>query len=909
MKNPFKSLSKKSILFLVSIVIFFGSCLKKDSAQNENRMIKQEKLPELNELISIQHDGKSNDTVSLWGKKKFNYNVYQLENPFRIIIDLFETKKGSLTIPEMKSNTIKAINVQEIAENMNYMTRAIITFSQKEKFNLIPLGEKLLVTVDRATEETSVAEEENKIVSEDIVEKISKEIVELEDIEIEQKSGKTNVTILASGPVKKYRDFLLSNPSRMVLDISNIKSLYKKSFIKVESPEIQSVRLGDEGDSVRVIFDYFKDKPLEYKLVSEGNKVKIDFFEKKSTIVFPAEVINIDFIDISDSSRVAVEFNNEKINYLEREYDKGIKFVFPSVSLPARLVQIMDVSKFNSPVKAIRSQQIERDGKKDTEVVMDIATDTPFKVKKEGKNLFFDFMKKVQDIKVAGKAPKYHGTIEEEMEKLGGKPQVVPETSSILKEAEEVKPERILTKSDEKSTSIESAEQYFGRRMNLTLKDAKLKEAFDLIMEKSNLNIVFDKSVAETTIDLLKLEDVPWDQALEIILKNNKLGLQRIGDNIIRIATIEELRKERNLAEQMIKEKKAQSPLKTKTIPIKYVNAEELLSSITGILQTELEQEEEVVTEGGAAAPKERVEQLRAKRFIIAHVPTNSIIIRNTEEIINEVEVLIDALDKLTKQVAIEARIVQASSSFVKSLGIQWGGALNFSADYGNPIGLLFPNSISIGGTQPAVAGIGSSVLEGGIPNTIISLPAGGNASLGLSIGSLNGILDLNLRLDALENWGEGKTISSPKITVVQGKSATISTGTTINLFSPPNPATGERQLQQITANTTLSITPIVTSEDAINLTISATKNSPVGDTILTNAANTEVMVKSGNTTVIGGIYTYTETQGRSGIPFFSHLPLIGWLFRSSTTAKDRNQLLIFVTPTIVAEEQTSIGS
>ena len=255
---------------------------------------------------------------------------------------------------------------------------------------------------------------------------------------------------------------------------------------------------------------------------------------------------------------------------------------------------------------------------------------------------------------------------------------------------------------------------------------------------------------------------------------------------------------------------------------------------------------------------------------------------------------MVDILDTQTPQVSIEARIVEATDTFGRSLGINWSGNARFTAASGNPTGLWFPSNVNI----PFALDFGS--VQTGVHTA------------GVQLGSINNILDLDLALAFGEQQGESKLISAPKVTVLDNKSASISAGSRIPFVTQTADSGSNVRFEN--AATTLSVTPHITNEGAILMQITATRNEPnFADLVQGNpsidqrTATTEVLVKSGNTTVLGGIYAIRTGRTKVKIPFISSLPIIGAIFQNYDKSLDRTELLIFVTPRIVGDEREAI--
>jgi type IV pilus assembly protein PilQ len=273
-------------------------------------------------------------------------------------------------------------------------------------------------------------------------------------------------------------------------------------------------------------------------------------------------------------------------------------------------------------------------------------------------------------------------------------------------------------------------------------------------------------------------------------------------------------------------------------------------------------------------------------------------------------------LDTQTPQVLIEARIVEARTNFSREIGIQWGGAFTASSANGNSTGLVFPNQIGLAG-----AATDGQTPTGGLllgqdvnPNFAVNLPApigtGAGGGLGLTLGSVSGTVNVNLRLSALESTGDIRIVSAPKVTTLDNVEASIQQGVTIP-YSQVSAAGVQTTFKDARLN--LTVTPHVTAEGSIIMKVQVTNNEPDfvntgprGEpTILTKEARTEMLVKDGDTTVIGGIYTIRTGRSWSKVPWFAEIPILGYFFRSHKDTTDRQEVLVFLTPRIINRAQS----
>lgn len=433
-----------------------------------------------------------------------------------------------------------------------------------------------------------------------------------------------------------------------------------------------------------------------------------------------------------------------------------------------------------------------------------------------------------------------------------------------------VKEENVPEKKIAEEAPIQpGAKVYTGQKVTLEFKDADIKNIFRIIAEVSGYNMIIDNAVTGKLT--LRLVNVPWDQALDIILETNNLGMTKVG-NVIRVLPLSTIKKdeEEKLASQKAKEKL--EDLVPKLIPVSYSKASDVSAKLKGVM-----------TDRGTVEVDDR---------------TNTIILKDTQKSVDEALKLVASLDTPTRQVVIEARIVSASTRFSRDLGVQWGAGYTADAAHGNPTGYYFPNSYNIAGgaggsfalNPPASGGVG---------------PAGG--AIGINFGSVNNTLNLDLRLSALESQGWGKVISSPKIITLDNKEASIQQGVSIpfETSSAAGPVT-----QFVDASLNLTVTPHVTGDGRLSMKIKASKNNPSqalrgasgAPAIEKREAITEILVKDGETTVIGGIYEIDKGESETFTPFLGKIPVLGWLFKSRSKTETKTELLIFITPRIVRD-------
>ena len=405
-------------------------------------------------------------------------------------------------------------------------------------------------------------------------------------------------------------------------------------------------------------------------------------------------------------------------------------------------------------------------------------------------------------------------------------------------------------------TIAESQSQFTGEPIGLDLKDADIKDVFRTISQLTGLNIVIDPEVRGTVT--VQLEDVPWDQALDLILKQNSLGYV-LENNIMRIATTSKLQAEEGDRARLAEARQAAEPTRTVIKKLSYSKAAEIVP----VLQS-------VMSKRGAIVVDQR---------------TNTLIIRETPTYMPAVLQLIDNLDTATPQVVIESRIVETTKSLGRSLGINWQVQGKATNDTGSTTNLIFPNSISGG-------------LNVGLGN--------GPTVASLVLGNILNTFNLDMALTAAENQGLLKIISSPKVTALTNTPALVQSGTQIPVQTTVNNTT---TVIYVDATLKLDVTPQITAEGTILLTVNVVKREPAVALNLALGQNVpltireyrgQVLVKDGGTTVIGGIFEINDQDQYNMIPGLWKIPVLGNLFKNTTRTEKHDELLIFITPRIL---------
>ena len=424
--------------------------------------------------------------------------------------------------------------------------------------------------------------------------------------------------------------------------------------------------------------------------------------------------------------------------------------------------------------------------------------------------------------------------------------------------------------------------EYAGDPVSMAFQNAELRSVLRAFVEISGLNLVIDPQVAGR-VDVA-LVDVPWDQAFDVILRTNRLGYE-VDGTIVRIAPLATLAAEAEERRARAERQALAGELVVLTRPLGYARAGDLADLITRAV----------------LSPRGQV-QIDGR--------TNTLIIADLQERVAAAGDLIDELDRPEPQVQIQARIVQASQDYVRELGVQWGIAGRLAPEIGNTTALAFPNRGGIsgraGGEQgPAAAGADPRALETENSGTAVDLGATSpSAALGLTLGAIDGSLNLDMVLSAAESDGHVKILSKPRITTQNNLEAIITQGDQIPIQTVANNTV---TVTFRDAALRLAVTPQITTADTVILRIEigndfadfAREVNGVPP-IVTQSASTTVQVADGATTVIGGIYESARTRSNRRVPGIHRVPVLGWFFRSRAERRRTDELLIFLTPRIV---------
>ena len=683
------------------------------------------------------------------------------------------------------------------------------------------------------------------------------------------------------------------------------KRAHRKAKAELAKAETDLAKLAAEADAERKKLEALREQVAEAGeqltdtlAANEERRSLKQQWESEREAAGLAAIRDVRFEDGPKEARVVVDLDGPVVYDASSLTPNMTMLSLRDVRIPLALERSLDTTSFHGPIDRITSFR-EGDDVKIVVAAMN-GNSAGIELDRAANRLIWKFPKLARDseAKLASRGP------ETEAEPRGAKHKA-PVGDDDGTETEPLARTEVVSLGGNKvsgfstppvyaarpGTSVGGRNRWRGERIDIELQDAPIKDVLLLFSDIGRVNIIAGPEVQGTVT--MKLSAVPWDQALDIILRSLQLGMVQEG-NVIRVATQAGLEEERRKA---IEEANAQvqlKPLETRLIPLSYATVGDMLPKVQSVLSSR-----------GSVTPDSR---------------TNTLIVMDVAENIALAESLVRQLDSQTPQVLIEARIVEARTNWLRQLGIQWGFDFIASPGTGNPTGLLFPNSIGVAGgsgsNQSPVRGL---ILPGAAanPNYAVDLPApvstGTGGALGFSFGSLSGNLNTNLRLSAAEDEGEVRIISAPKIVTLDNTEAQIEQGVQIPISQVSAQGVNTRY---VNATLGLQVTPHVTNEGAVLLEVQVQKNEADfvntgarGDpTILTKSAQSQLLITDGDTAVIGGIYTRNQAVNRSKVPWFADIPIIGWFFKNKTERDDRSEMLIFLTPRIV-NRSTSIGN
>ncbi|MDB5874875.1 MAG: pilQ [Ramlibacter sp.] len=640
--------------------------------------------------------------------------------------------------------------------------------------------------------------------------------------------------------------FAIQAPARIALDIPGATNGLGRSTIDINQGNIRSVNIVQSGERTRLVLNLKSAAAYKAQLQGRSLLVVLEpsvvagpvtttapvFAESRNSETQPIK--DLDFRRGTDSSgRIVVDLPSNQVGVDIRQQGQNLVVEFLRSSLPEGLRRRLDVSDFGTPVQTVTTFQAG------------------------------DRVRVVIEPKGAWEHSAYQSD------------------NQFVVEVRQVKID---------PSKLTQGAGFAGEKLSLNFQNIEVRSLLQVIADFTNFNIVTSDSV--TGAVTLRLKDVPWDQALDIVLQAKGLGMRKSG-NVLWIAPKDEIAAKEKLDLESRATIQSLEQLRTQSFQLNYTKAADIAVQLTS---------------GTGAA---RI--LSTRGSVIAEPRTNQLFVTDITSRLEQVQSLITKLDIAVRQVLIEARIVEASDSFGKSLGVRLGGSDLRGVRGGDPgYSVGGGNRIALGGTYNAVSGTTgeSSATLDTTNTTFVNLPAAGQggfspSTFAISLFSAAANRFLNLELSALEADGKGRLVSSPRIVTADQTKAMIEQGTEF----PYQQATssGATAVTFRKATLKLEVTPQITPEGNIILDLDISKDSrgettAAGIAINTKHIKTQVLVENGGTVVIGGIFELTEAESEAKVPFLGDLPGVGNLFKSKTRSSNKQEMLVFITPKMIAD-------
>jgi type IV pilus assembly protein PilQ len=710
----------------------------------------------------------------------------------------------------------------------------------------------------------------------------------LMSLDVQKAADGSVVTLKGNGPLS-YEYFLVDGKS-LVVDIADAANKVWPMVRKVNDGFVTQVRIGEHAQpkkATRVVFDL--KKLAEYKVSGEGDTITVAFgaaaaaaaaaAPKEGATTAVNTVTEVTYRPLDGRSRIEIRAA-VKPDFALVDSGDPAKLVIEvaNARIAPKDQKTLDLGSLNREVVRLTTVPFVKGDIPMVRVSAQLRQAAPVHAVVDGTRVVVDIERAAAPAAApaaaAAPAPAAQAAA----------PAAAPAAPAAAAAAPVAAAPMAAAPTEE--TGAQTASAYHGRKLSLDFKDADVNDILRLISEVSGLNFVAGPEVKGSVT--IKLADVPWDQALEIILKTNQPQLAQIreSDTIVRITTadkiVDEEQRKRRIEEDKKKTLDAQralEPLFTKSYLISYAKAKE----IGEIIQKSYSSE-------------------RGKSLVQSDERTNTVIVQDTQGTIDEIDKVVQVLDTPTPAVVVEARIVEVQSNYGQQLGIQWNANFVADAAHGNATPYAFPNSVAINGTQASGAGASAS-------NWMVNLPAAAATSgIGFTLGHVANTLTLDMRLSAMESMGRTKVLSNPKILVVQNQEATINLGSQLPI--PKTDSLGNRTVEWKDVGITLKVKPQVTNDKRVFMVVHVEKSEQGQNvqttegtmfSINTSRADTNVLIADGETTVIGGMFIQSDIRNDQAVPGLGKIPIFGWLFKSKDETTLKRELMIFLTPRIVS--------
>ncbi len=684
----------------------------------------------------------------------------------------------------------------------------------------------------------------------------------IQSINSTQQAGVEVVRIELSEPLTAIpAGFTIQAPARIAIDLPGVGNALGKSTVEINQGNLRSVSVAQAGERTRLVLNLKQATTYRAQLqgkalllILEGGGASAVAANAAEPVRFAPSINSsqlplkeVDFRKGNDGAgRVVVNLANNQVGVDIRQQGQGLVIEFLKSSLPDSLRRRLDVTDFGTPVQFVTTSQVG------------------------------DRVRMVVDSRGAWEHSAYQS-----------------ESQFVL----EVRPQKI------DPNKLVQGPGYSGEKLTLNFQNIEVRALLQVIADFTNFNVVTSDTVTGNVT--LRLKDVPWDQALDIILQAKSLGLRKSG-NVILIAPKDELAAKEKAELESKSQLSSLEPVRTQSFQLNYTKAEEVAKGLSGQNSSQ-----------GSASGANASRMLSPRGSVIFETRTNQLFVSDIPSKLEEVQNLISKIDIPVRQVLIEARIVEADDKFGRSLGVRLGASDLRGVRGGLPgYGLGGDTRVTVGGNLGAVGG--QTQQPGGSlsynDTQFVNLPAGAEggfnaATFALSLFGATANRFLNLELSALEADGRGKIVSSPRLVTADQIKAVIRQGTKI----PYQKATssGATGIEFIDATLKLEVTPQITPEGNVILDVEVNKDSVGAVTagvpsINTKSVKTQVLVENGGTIVIGGIFEQTDRTEEVKVPFLGDVPYLGNLFKTKSRTLNKTELLIFLTPKVVTDRSAA---
>lgn len=837
----------------------------------------------LNQILSVSavKDGEQ-PVVNIATREPvgYRYTVYDSQDPLRVVIDFPGMDVAGVNSPiKVDSSVVQEIRVSSFDLASGRLGRVEILLAAQTAYNVFLSGNDFRVNFSLPAgglPAAKAAAPALEILSESKQAKLiapsapEKESVPAPAASIETTPAEppaavakkvqsvevagNQATLNTDGRIERHEQFTLGAPPRLVVDIYGVQPSFKERLFKV-SQGFSGIRVGTYPDKTRFVFDaagkalpaYTVDKRASAVVVGWGGQPAQRFpANSPAPTGTPVTIQSVDFKVVDGKSLLWIALSGPAELLAAEQAGDVVRFGVQNALISRSLRRSIDASGFPSAVRLITPYLVQSGKRQDVRFAVELKGPATYSLQKKegGVELVVDNGPFAEPAPVP--------VTRMQVPVASPPPSVLKPPVAVLPPSLPGAPAALpLT-----TRPALAAGKYTGQKISLVFDDADIRRILQLIAEVSDLNIIAGDDVKGTIT--LRLIDVPWDQALDLIMEIKGLGMVHEG-NVVRVLPREQIRAAAEARLTAARTQEKLEDLVTEAISVSYTN----LSNVSGAAKS-------VMTERGKLT-----EDARNKKLIVKDIPS----------VVAEIRSLVAMLDTPERQVMIEARIVEADSTFTRDLGVSW--RINHNDTDGGSGDL----------SRADVSGGGNFVIN----------PQVGNAGMGSAITFGRALIDstvLDLRISALETARQGKVISTPRVSTLNGQAATISQGTMIPYQS--SGADGLAKTEFVNANLELTVTPEINPDNSIILDISASNSSPTlvsGATqpgISTKEARTKLLVRDGETTVIGGIYVEDTSDSESGIPYLRKIPYLGNFFKSSSKNNNRSELLIFITPRIV---------